>query len=214
MGSDKLLKLFVVFLVLLLNIVVLLSDTLDNLEVIRQNLTNTYQSLSSYQADFKQINHWQEQQTQLVSEGVIFIEGEKFTLSYTKPGSQRIVIDDDKVYIIDDKDRTIIIAELQDHLNPVGIINLYWNKSKTAIKKETDKELVIILTSIEDPTIREIEVEVRKKDFMILRINYEDFDDNKVEFRFLNEKMNRQLDKKAFHIPLNEGYAIIDQSRD
>lgn len=183
----------------------------EHLSNIYSRLTDAYDDVVTYQAEFVQHNYWDERQVTLQSEGIISFTQEIFALNYSKPEGQRVIIDS-LAYIIDENEKTMIIAPIDEHINPIDIINRYWNVSRIYITKDTGDLLGINLLPEEDIDVESISVLIRKPGFIIRQVAYEDFDGNLVTFTFENEEINKSIDDRVFELPSRTEYSIIDQT--
>jgi len=197
-------------LLLLFYIVSISLRSEDKLENIYQYLMNSYNVIDTYQADFIQYNHWEEHDITADSEGRIFITKNKYALDYYNPEGQKVIIDS-LVYIIDEIEKTIIITMTDENINPIDIISTFWDKSSKDIKSKEAESIKIRLVPEDDPDIKNILITIKRPDYLITKIEYKDFENNRVKFTFLNETINEPIDKSVFIIPKKRDYSVFDQ---
>ncbi len=209
-GSTKRGSLLLVF--LLISSGILVADTID--EIYRQ-LTAKYDTIENYAADFHQNNYWKVQDRTMKSNGIVYISGEKMAIVFTTPSGQKMIVDRE-LYLIDEVERTIIITGIEHTggmFKPNDIIRLYWMKSERELINVDDQTYKIILVPEDDPYTARAEMLIRKGDYLITGVSYEDHQQNRVEFRFSNEVVNRPVDQQVYTVPKDEDFSIID-SRD
>ncbi len=189
----------------------LYSETRDILDETAMRITEVYASMSTFQADFIQKNYWIEQDLELVSRGELMIKGERFSLVYFEPDGQRVIVDD-KVFVLDDNERTAIITGMDDQYIPHLAINHYWNVSKPKLLDSNDVISIELIVE-NDPDISRIHTLVCSSQKLIREISYEDHDGNKVEYIFRDIKIDEYISDEVFSVPELQDYSIIDQTK-
>src|SRR5690554_4537941 len=201
-------------LVLLFSLISLTYGSLAGLtlEDVYQDLLRVYDEMDYYQADFEQSNYWPVQEISMESEGRVYIEGEQFALIYSRPSGQRLIIDR-AVYLIDENDKNLIITDIEhtDGLyKPVDILRHYWEQSEKELISSDEDVFILILIPENDPCTSRVEMDVRKHDYLVKRIFYQDHQQNSVEFRFINEKIDERFSRNVFSTQVEDDYVIID----
>jgi outer membrane lipoprotein-sorting protein len=198
-------------------IVILLQISCGNLRALAIDevyrlMQNKYRTVENYSADFTQTNYWQLQDLEMRSEGSIYIAGEKMAVIYRKPAGQKLVIDE-ALYLIDEAEKTVIITGIEQtggFYRPTEIIDYYWDRSEKEIIPLEAEEYLIILTPENDPYTAEIGLKVSKNEYLITAVTYIDHEQNRVEFLFFDEQINKTIDKSVFLIPSDQTYTVID----
>lgn len=197
--------------VLLMGVTCLIAN--DKVNEIYEKMSSRYASAETIKAGFVQMNHWQEEEIMLISEGQFLMDKERFALIYSRPEGQKIIVDKN-VYIIEEKERRMIIAEADEQLSPIDKMHFYWGKSDVRLIEENDDAYILKIEPSSDEDTKSIIVTIEKENHFVRKIVYEDFSQNKVDFMFGDKVVNAKLDQSQFEIPNRDDYTVIDQTKE
>lgn len=186
--------------------------TAATIEEVYQQLLTKYETIGNYTADFTQINYWKTQGRSMESKGSIYIAGARMAILFRQPPGQKMIIDE-SLYLIDEIERTLIITSIEHTgglFKPNDIINLYWNQSARELVEVDENTYRLILTPENDPYTALAEVLIRRSDFLITGVSYQDHQENRVDFSFYNEQTTGSIDLRIFEIPQGNEFTVID----
>jgi outer membrane lipoprotein-sorting protein len=197
-------KIILVFLFLTIS---LFAD--EQLEKIYENISITYSSIKSYEADFTQQNYWKELDVSKQSNGKIYYNTDCFLMKYSEPTGQLLLIKKDTVTMYDTASQQALISnDMQTELRPVKLISEYWDVSqKELINGDSISFRIRLITPDKQQIV------VQAQDSLITEFSIIDIDENSVTYKFSNEKINKSLPKDIFEITLPEDTNIIDNRR-
>lgn len=181
------------------------------LDYIGESIIQTYTELTSFRANFTQKNYWAEQDLDMTSEGELVFQGEKFSLTYSEPQGQRVIVDG-KAYIMDDVEKTVIITDIDEQFLPHLAINHYWGVSEAKLL-DSNGVLTIELRPKTEPDIKRIVAVVCSVSYLIREVSYKDYDGNIVRFVFNNIKTDELIADDAFALPELSEFTVIDQTK-
>ncbi len=181
----------------------------EQLEKIYENISITYSNIKSYEANFTQQNYWKELDVSKQSNGKIYYNTDCFLMKYSEPTGQLLLIKKDTVTMYDTASQQALISnDTQTELRPVKLISEYWDVSQKELIKSDSISFRIKLVT---PDSQQIEINI--KNFQITEFTVIDIDENRVTYKFFNEKINKSLPKDIFEITLPEGTNIIDNRK-
>ena len=197
-------KIILIFLFLTIS---LFAD--EQLEKIYENISITYSSIKSYEADFTQQNYWKELDVSKQSNGKIYYNTDCFLMKYSEPTGQLLLIKKDTVTMYDTASQQALISnDMQTELRPVKLISEYWDVSqKELINGDSISFRIRLITPDKQQIV------VQAQDSLITEFSIIDIDENSVIYIFSNEKINKSLPKDIFEITLPEDTNIIDNRR-
>ena len=88
------------------------------------------------------------------------------------------------------------------------LISEYWDVSKKELIESDSINYKIKLVTSDSQ-----QIEVNIKNFLITEFTINDVDENRVTYKFYNEKINKNLPENIFEITLPEDTNIIDNRR-
>ena len=186
----------------------------QKMDMIYKDLLSNYQTIETLVAQFNQTNLWPDSEIAIESKGTIYISHDRVCLIYEEPQGQKLILDQ-KVYIIDSRDKNIMIADLDTNfqINPINIVSHYWQNSQKTIVFSSNNEVEIKLSPDDNSQVYYIKVVIDRTRMLIMAISYHDWQNNQVHFTFNSFQINLDIDSSVFEIPSVDGYTIIDQSR-
>jgi outer membrane lipoprotein-sorting protein len=173
-------------------------------EVFLQLVSQRYEQIVTFQADFRQTNSWASMDKKLESSGRLYYDAENLILRYSQPQEQVLKIYQDEISIYDATKNQLIISENQDvSLQPLEILQQYWDISDIYLLEGENSYSV----KLEYPSGK---VEATVIDRLIYDIVIEDSSGNRVGYYFQNIALNQELSADIFEISLDEDCEIID----
>ena len=179
----------------------------EALQKIYADLVGNYKTITTFQADFEQINFWKELDVEKKSLGKIFYNKNFLLLKYSEPKGQLMLIDTLAVTIYDSTSNQALISDKIDtELRPDKFIALYWNDAEKKILENTPDFSKVELIS---ETGEKIEVEIEKN--LISGFTFYDDAGNYVKYKFRNIVLNKSIPAEIFQMNLPKDVNIIDR---
>jgi len=197
----------ILFLLLFLIFTQILFAQNEALQKIYADLAGNYKTITTFQADFEQINFWKELAVEKKSLGKIFYNKNFLLLKYSEPKGQRMLIDTLAVTVYDSTSNQALISDKIDtELRPDKFIALYWNDAEKKILENTPDFSKVELIS---ETGEKIVVEIENN----LIVGFTFFDDagNYVKYEFRNIVLNKSISAEIFQMNLPKDVNIIDR---
>ena len=181
----------------------------DQIESVYEDILIIYSNIKSYEADFQQENFWKELDIIKQSEGKMYYNSNHFLMKYSEPAGQLLLIKKDVVTMYDAASHQALISnDMQTELRPMKLISEYWDVSKKELIESDSINYKIKLVTSDSQ-----QIEVNIKNFLITEFTINDVDENRVTYKFYNEKINKNLPENIFEITLPEDTNIIDNRR-
>jgi len=125
--------------------VMLLSITTGE---VYNKVSSFYANLRSFQAKVQQTNYYAQLKKTITYKGTIYLTSERMLMHFDQPTVQRLKIENGRIELYDASSNTLFKSLMQpeyEKLNPVEILQSYWNKSKVSIISETKDRVNIEL---------------------------------------------------------------------
>ncbi|MFO7895723.1 MAG: outer membrane lipoprotein carrier protein LolA [Candidatus Cloacimonadales bacterium] len=196
------LKSKILLLILLLPLLVMANEAKAE-EFLRQ-ISEQYDQISTFQADFIQSNSWTNMDQKLESSGKIYYDADNLILKYTEPEEQVMKIYQNEISIYQAANNRLMISENKEiSLQPLDIIRQYWEISDIHLIEIPEGYSL----KLQYPNGK---VEANIRDWMIYDIIIEDSSGNRVGYHFQNIEINQKLAADIFELPVDENSEIID----
>lgn len=177
-------------------------------------LDSRYGSLSSFQAEVKQVNFFSRIDRKISYDGKIYFSGGRMLMSFDKPSVQRLYIHSGKAELYDGGSKTLYRSDVMpeaNKMNPLEILQLYWNKSQVKISSQDKTHSWVKLIPKSDPMIKELEAKIDHKTGIVQSLSYTDLSDNKVSYSFNNIVINRPIASNIWAFNYPKDTQIIEQ---
>ena len=182
-----------------------LSAEEPDLDKIYIGVIENYKNITTFQADFVQINYWKELDIEKESLGKIIYNEENLLLKYSEPSGQKMLVTHNTITIYDSLSQNAMISDkAENELRPEKIIEQYWEKSEKKIKHLTATGIIVILISDSE------ELEILFSHSHIMFFKFTDISGNTVKYSFKNIVKNTELNEDVFKLQLPENVNIID----
>ncbi|MBW6515443.1 MAG: hypothetical protein K0B81_02355 [Candidatus Cloacimonetes bacterium] len=182
------------------------------IDEVYQQLTAKYDTIEYFAASFTQTNYWKIQDRLMESQGEIYIANQKMAIIFSSPPGQKMILDE-TLYLINEVERTMIITDMEHTgglFKPNDIIDLYWNQSAKELIVDNEDTYKIVMIPEDDLYTARAEMIIRRSDFIIVGVSYEDHNKNRVDFNFHDERVNQRFDMSVFNVTPDKDYTIID----
>ena len=179
-----------------------------------QKLDSRYGSLSSFQAEVKQVNFFSRIDRKISYEGKFYFSGGRMLMSFEKPSVQRLSIHLGKAELYDGSSKTLYRSDVIPEaikMNPLELLQLYWNKSQVKITTQDKAHSWVKLTPNSDPMIKILEAKIDNKSGIVQTLSYTDLSDNKVTYSFSNIVINRPIASSVWSFSYPKDTQIIEQ---
>jgi len=180
-------------------------DNID-LENLKLQLIEQYSKINTYQAEFEQLNYWQEMDISKRSSGYIIYDRYNLKLEYTEPSGQFLLLDSLSVTMYDpNSNQAFIIDSFEMDIRPIAIILKYWESSEISVLEADNGSIQLELN-----TDAEEIIQLSISDSMVNELKYFDLESNSVTYKFKNEIINKALPELIYQVELPEDVNIID----
>jgi len=183
-------------------------------DALRTKVENAYKKINSLEAKVVQTNYFAQLKTSKSFEGKIFYQVNRLLLRFEKPYLQRLQISGSVVDIYDSQSQTLISSALMPELgqmNPLTILQFYWNKSKVEITAKTKGRISIKLTPKNDTFVKTLSAVIDAESALIYELSYADFSNNTVSYVFSGIKTNHRIDPAIWKFNPPKGTQLIHQ---
>ncbi|MCB5287858.1 MAG: outer membrane lipoprotein carrier protein LolA [Candidatus Cloacimonetes bacterium] len=186
----------------------------QNSQELYQKLDSRYGSLSSFQAEVKQVNFFSRIDRTISYEGKFYFSGGRMLMSFAKPSLQRMYIQGGKAELYDGSSKTLYRSDIMpeaNKMNPLELLQLYWNKSQVKISAQDKAHSWVRLSPKSDPMLKELEAKIDNKSGIVQTLSYTDLSDNKVTYSFSNIVINRPIAAQVWNFSYPPDTQIIEQ---
>lgn len=177
-------------------------------------MQSAYQSLNSFQAALQQSNHYPQLKKTISYTGRIYFTPGRMLMSFTQPSVQRLYIADGRVDLFDAQSNTVFRAQMLPQfgrMNPLEILQLYWDKSKVSVTKEAGALVSVKLVPKKDDLISSLAATLNKKTGLVSSLSYTDKSGNAVTYSFSNIKINAGISQSVWAFKYPKGVQVIEQ---
>nr|MDK2850236.1 hypothetical protein [Candidatus Cloacimonadota bacterium] len=173
---------------------------------IQTKLLERYGSIQTFSADLKQSNYFSQLDQRIVYEGKIYFQPPRMLISFDKPTLQRLIVYQGKAELYDGSSSTLFISDIQPEfikMNPIELLQLYWEQSKVEILGTQDGLVQIRLIPQSDPLIQELTASLEEATGIVRELSYKDHSKNTVSYSFSKITFNKPIPAQVwdFHYP-------------
>lgn len=190
--------------------VMLLSITTGE---VYNKVSSFYANLRSFQAKVQQTNYYTQLKKTITYKGTIYFTPGRMLMHFDEPTVQRLKIENGRIELYDASSNTLFRSLMQpeyDKLNPVEILQSYWNKSKVSIISETKDRVNIELVPQNDDFIQSLSATLDKNNGLIYKLSYKDKTGNSVTYNFSSIKLNQGISSSVWKYDYPKNVQIIE----
>lgn len=190
--------------------VMLLSITTGE---VYNKVSSFYANLQSFQAKVQQTNYYAQLKKTITYKGTIYFTPGRMLMHFDEPTIQRLKIENGRIELYDASSNTLFKTLMQpeyDKLNPVEILQSYWNKSKVSIISETKDRVNIELVPQNDDFIQSLSATLDKNNGLIYKLSYKDKTGNSVTYNFSSIKLNQGISSSVWKYDYPKNVQIIE----
>ncbi len=190
--------------------VMLLSITTGE---VYNKVSSFYANLRSFQAKVQQTNYYAQLKKTITYKGTIYFTSGRMLMHFDDPTVQRLKIENGRIELYDASSNTLFRSFMQpeyEKLNPVEILQSYWNKSKVSIISETKDRVNIELVPQNDDFIQSLSATLDKNNGLIYKLSYKDKTGNSVTYNFSSIKLNQGISSSVWKYDYPKNVQIIE----
>lgn len=190
--------------------VMLLSITTGE---VYNKVSSFYANLRSFQAKVQQTNYYAQLKKTITYKGTIYFTPGRMLMHFDEPTVQRLKIENGRIELYDASSNTLFRSLMQpeyEKLNPVEILQSYWNKSKVSIISETKDRVNIELVPKNDDFIQSLSATLDKNNGLIYKLSYKDKTGNSVTYNFSSIKLNQGISSSVWKYDYPKNVQIIE----
>lgn len=202
-------KAIAVSLLLILSVMLLSITTSE----IYQRVSSFYANLRSLQAKVQQTNYYAQLKKTITYKGTIYLTSEKMLMHFDQPTVQRLKIENGRIELYDASSNTLFRTLMQpeyEKLNPVEVLQKYWNKSRISIISETEDKVNVELIPKNDDFIQSLSAMLDKNNGLIYKLSYKDKTGNSVSYNFSSIKLNQSIPSSVWKYDYPKNVQIIE----
>ncbi len=181
---------------------------------LRHQIDKSYGTLKTWQADIIQTNYFRQLNRKITYHGRIFYGSERLLIEFSRPHHQRLSIDNSRVQLYDAQTNTVFKTKVLPEfgrINPVDILRHYWNLSTVSITKHDNKTVSVVLIPQNDPMIKKINTRIRRSDWIVEQLSYQDGGGNTVTYDFSNIRINAAISASVWEFRPPSDAQVIEQ---
>ena len=202
-------KAIAVSLLLILSVMLLSITTSE----IYQRVSSFYANLRSFQAKVQQTNYYAQLKKTITYKGTIYLTSERMLMHFDQPTVQRLKIENGRIELYDASSNTLFRTLMQpeyEKLNPVEVLQKYWNKSRISIISETEDKVNVELIPKNDDFIQSLSAMLDKNNGLIYKLSYKDKTGNSVSYNFPSIKLNQSIPSSVWKYDYPKNVQIIE----
>jgi outer membrane lipoprotein-sorting protein len=176
-------------------------------------VSSFYANLRSFQAKVQQTNYYAQLKKTITYKGTIYFTPGRMLMHFDDPTVQRLKIENGRIELYDASSNTLFRSLMQpeyEKLNPVEILQSYWNKSKVSIISETKDRVNIELVPQNDDFIKSLSATLDKNNGLIYKLSYKDKTGNSVTYNFSSIKLNQGISSSVWKYDYPKNVQIIE----
>lgn len=180
---------------------------------IYQRVSSFYANLRSFQAKVQQTNYYAQLKKTITYKGTIYLTSERMLMHFDQPTVQRLKIENGRIELYDASSNTLFRTLMQpeyEKLNPVEVLQKYWNKSRVSIISETEDKVNIELIPKNDDFIQSLSAMLDKNNGLIYKLSYKDKTGNSVSYNFSSIKLNQSIPSSVWKYDYPKNVQIIE----
>jgi len=177
-------------------------------------LQSAYNGLSSFQANVKQSNYYPQLKRTISYDGMLYFTPGRMLMHFTSPSVQRLQIEGGKVDLYDSQSNTVFRSTIRTEfsmLNPLEILQLYWNKSTVTITKEEGRLVSVTLKPKQDELVTSLAATINSSSGIVQTLSYTDKTGNTVTYSFSNIKPNAGIAATVWVYTYPQDVQIVEQ---
>lgn len=188
---------------------------IDGSEIIKR-VKQKYNTIESFSADFKQIFHWKLVGEAQENNGKIFLKNvDKFRI---ETNGQLIISDGTTLWTYSKINNQVIIDNMESSEEVMLPREIFLKFSKDyrplllGSERLTDADCYIVhlIANSENLFIKEMKVWIDKKNWLTLKIEHVDINENTTIYELSNILINKKIDKQKFTYKIPSNVEIID----
>lgn len=196
-------------------ILLLLTSLLaaQSTEELHSRLLKRYGSITSFQADIKQENHYVQLGKSLSYSGKFYFQQNKMLMAFSSPSVQRLYIKNGKAELYDEQSNALFKSAVMpqfNKMNPLQILQLYWQKSDVSLLETKAGISKVRLVPHQDALIGSIEAWIDASG-LVSRLSYMDKQSNRVTYSFSDIRINRSIAPEVWKFKYPSDTQIIEQ---
>ncbi len=178
-------------------------------------INEKYGNMHTFAADFTQKNIWSELDVEKVSRGTMYFADERFCMRYSFPEGQFLLVDADSMLVYDAASSQAMITYPdtgETGLRPDMILSHYAGDNATmTCEKRSESQLTIRIIPLDVRDIKRIDATIDTVRLVILSVSYTDVENNTVEYRFEEVRLDCPIGTDVFRFEIPENAILIDQ---
>ncbi len=177
-------------------------------------LQSAYNSLSSFQAAVSQDNYYPQLKKTVTYTGNIYFTSGRMLMHFTKPGIQRLLIQNGVVELYDASSQTVFKSPMEPQfgkMNPVEILEAYWTKSTVSVTSEDKTNASVKLVPKSDDLVSSLSATMNKSSGIVSKLSYTDTSGNTVTYSFSGIKLNAGIASSVWSYKYPSGTQVIEQ---
>jgi outer membrane lipoprotein-sorting protein len=179
-----------------------------------KKLQGAYKGLSSYQANVSQSNYYPQLKKTITYTGKLYFTPGKMLMHFEKPNLQRLHIEAGQVTLYDALSNTIFTSAIQPQygrMNPLEILQLYWDRSSVKLGKQKGDLVDVTLTPAKDAMLSSLSATINSKNGQVQKLSYKDAGGNTVSYSFSGIKLNGGISASVWKFSYPKTPNYIDQ---
>lgn len=196
-------------------ILLLLTSLLaaQSTEELHSRLLKRYGSITSFQADVEQENHYVQLGKSLSYSGKFYFQQNEMLMAFSSPSVQRLYIKNGKAELYDKQSNALFKSAVMpqfNKMNPLQILQLYWQKSDVSLLETNAGISKVRLVPHQDALIGSIEAWIDASG-LVSRLSYMDKQSNRVTYSFSDIRINRSIAPEVWIFKYPSDTQIIEQ---
>lgn len=175
-------------------------------------LQSAYKNISSFQADLQQSNYYPQLKKTVTYSGKIYFTPGRMLMKFTKPSEQYLKIENNRVELYDAASNTLFQSAVQPQfgrMNPVEILQLYWDKSTVSVTSATKSAASVKLVPKQDDLVTSLTATLSPSTGIVSRLGYTDKSGNSVTYSFSSIKQNASIPASVWQVNPPKNVQII-----
>lgn len=175
-------------------------------------LQSAYKNISSFQADLQQSNYYPQLKKTVTYSGKIYFTPGRMLMKFTKPSEQYLKIENNRVELYDAASNTLFQSAVQPQfgrMNPVEILQLYWDKSTVSVTSATKSAASVKLVPKQDDLVTSLTATLNPSTGIVSRLGYTDKSGNSVTYSFSSIKQNASIPASVWQVNPPKNVQII-----
>lgn len=179
-----------------------------------KKLSTTHAGISSYQANVTQSNYYPQLKKTITYTGTMYFSSGKMLMHFTKPGVQRLLIENGQVQLYDAMSNTLYKGEIMPQygrMNPLEILQLYWDRSTVSVTSQKGDIVNVSLKPVKDTMLKSLSASVNYKSGLVQSLSYQDSGGNSVSYSFSGIKLNGGIPASVWKYSIPKDVQVIQQ---